>query len=130
MPVVHTLLPKRRLLLVRLEGLVSVDELVEGQRSAQANGELEPSYRQLVDARDVSSFRGRSEEIRRLSEHTLFEPGACRAIVAPRNAVYGLARVFEAYADMQSQQVKVFRTLPEACSWLGVPIEDIEAALP
>ena len=40
------------------------------------------------------------------------------AIVAPRDALYGVLRVFEIFSEKVFREVLVFRSLPEAEAWL------------
>lgn len=44
--------------------------------------------------------------------------GAC-AIVAPRDAVFGMMRMFEVFAQKSFRTTAVFRTIPEAEVWLA-----------
>ncbi len=44
--------------------------------------------------------------------------GAC-AIVAPRDAMFGMMRMFEVFAQKSFRATAVFRTLAEAEAWLA-----------
>ena len=52
--------------------------------------------------------------------------GKQRVIVAPRAAVYGLARMFQLYRDAMSNDVHVVHTLEEAHTLLGLDSPDFE----
>ncbi len=125
----HFVLAELRLVLVRLREEVSMHDLVSDQNVMESVQPCVGAFRQLIDARSVVSVRLSSDEIRQLSQQSLFEPGVYRAIVAPHNAVYGLARAFEAYADLHNQRVQVFRDLDSACAWLEIPAPEIETTL-
>ncbi len=49
--------------------------------------------------------------------------GGKTALVVPEDLGFGMARMYEAMADLKDHPVKhgVFRTLDEARNWLGVP---------
>ena len=59
-------------------------------------------------------------EITRVRERVQFED--C-AIVAPRDALYGVLRVFEIFSEKVFREVLVFRSLPEAEAWLAAQRE-------
>ena len=75
----------------------------------------------LVDLRETSSLpetdqlRSIAKEVARLREKLQW--GAC-AIVASRDAVYGISRMFAVYTEDAFSSVRVFRELAEAEAWL------------
>ena len=50
-------------------------------------------------------------------------PPGSLALVAPKDAVYGLLRMFQALSEGQNLDVQVFRTIEEAVEWLEVPAD-------
>ena len=66
----------------------------------------------LPDSRQLQTIGG---AIRRLREQVRF--GFC-AIVAPRDAVFGMLRVFEVVTQDYFREIRVFRTASEAQVWL------------
>jgi hypothetical protein len=52
------------------------------------------------------------------------------AIVAPGDAAYGMARMYQAYREVQQAQrvYRVYRTVAEARRWLGLPHDASEEA--
>ncbi len=69
--------------------------------------------RTLPDSRQLQTVGG---AIRRLQEKVSF--GLC-AVIAPRDAVYGMLRVFEAVTQDYFREIRVFRVAPEAQEWLN-----------
>ena len=129
MPALHRSLPHLELVVIRLSGLITETHFIEGQRQLQDDPLFRRDFRQFLDARDVSSFELHGGAVRQLSSRSAFTPGTARAIVAPNSAIYGIARMFEAYAYLNHQQVRVFRDVAEACTWLDVAVEDVEREL-
>lgn len=125
----YEVLSEHAVVVVRLAGNVTPDQIQQGRAALQRDPAFRPTFRQLVDAREVETTRLDTETVQKLSQGSAFKAGSLRAIVAPRDAVYGMARMFEAYAESCQQRVQVFRDLAEACAWLEVPLEDVEAAV-
>ena len=49
-----------------------------------------------------------------------FGSDAPRAYVAPRDAVFGMLRAYQATADETYAHTRVFRSMAEARAWLGL----------
>ena len=78
------------------------------------------SFWQLADARDASEVHVDSAQSRTIAELNVFARGARRAIVAPADEPFGVARMMESYSEMAEQVVQVFRDLASAERWLGL----------
>lgn len=52
---------------------------------------------------------------------TLIGSGRC-AVVATRDFVFGMNRMWELFSADRPQQIKVFRKVKEAVSWLFYPV--------
>jgi hypothetical protein len=54
-------------------------------------------------------------------------PNAIVAIVAPKDSIFGMARMWEVFAESTGWRTGVFRSSDEACAWVvqnsGVPVE-------
>jgi hypothetical protein len=104
-------------------GIVSGEELL-----ASANGILEmvkggssPSYA-LADLSEVADLCVSTEEIKRNAEINIQISKYIRngkvAIVAPRDNIYGIARMWQAYSEETSWITRVFRSKSEAIEWI------------
>jgi hypothetical protein len=51
---------------------------------------------------------------------SLFSPPAKRVIVAPSDIAYGISRMYQVYAERQSEPIYVVRSKREACSLLNI----------
>ena len=43
------------------------------------------------------------------------------ALVAPSDYVYAVARMFQVYEESRGSELEVFRDLPSALEWMGLP---------
>jgi hypothetical protein len=117
-PVTYTLDAARRLVLSRASGLVTAEDFVEhGKRLGQDPG-FDPGFCQLLDCSEVRELRLSTEALRGMARFRLFGPGSRRAVVAPRDLHYGLARMYEMLRGDAPEQLQVFRTREEAERWL------------
>jgi len=103
-----------------LEGVVTDDDLLGYRRELESDPDFDPAFAQLIDCRGVAEVALDSETIRTIARPSVYAPGAKRAIVATRDAVYGLARMYERLRGGESDEVRVFRDIEEARRWLGL----------
>ena len=86
---------------------------------ARLNGAV---FDELVDARAVAQITVTSRGMQQNAEiSTRLNPTLTPyrvAIVAPRDVVYGVGRMYEAYRERTPGAVQVFRTMEEALAWL------------
>ncbi len=76
----------------------------------------------LVNLANVDVLEISGEEMRQIigldAQLSALAPHAAVAIVAPRDHVFGLARMWEAHADTVGWTTAVFRSAAEANAWL------------
>jgi hypothetical protein len=122
MPVKYTILKNYNLLILHYDGEVTLSELAQNRLELLRDTDFQPSYAQLVDLRSGQMSNLSTADVRSLSSSTIFNPGVKRAIVAPNDLEFGMARMFGVFVERFGQQVRVFRSIEEACEWLGVPV--------
>src|SRR5687767_7971101 len=110
--------PDAGLVVAKLEGVVTVDELVSLQEQLRANRSFVPTFKMLADASAVSELRLDSAKIRRLADNSPFTSGARRALIATPGAVFGLCRMFEMISAKSGIPTQVFLDGTEAFNWL------------
>ena len=83
---------------------------------------FQPSFNHLVDMRGATRFDISSEGIRLVSMHSAFNEKSHRAIVAPKDEIFGMARMYQLFREWYEKpdQVRVFRTMEAARRWLGL----------
>jgi hypothetical protein len=119
MSIEYTILPSRRLVHVRIWGVVSVTDLLEHYRALQADCAFDPAFWQLTDMREVTDVRGDGCDVALAARSRTFTPGVRRAVVAATDLQFGMARMFATYAEAFGHTVRVFRDLRSAKEWVG-----------
>ena len=120
MPASYRIDVARRVVLSRAWGVFSAQDVFDHFTALAADPAFDPSFYQLIDLRDVEQVDLETSFIRRHALERLFAGGALRALVVSSDIHYGLARMYGAYAEYASQNVRVFRDMHEAEQWLGL----------
>lgn len=118
MSISYTIDPIRRLVLVRLWGVLTAAELEDHYARLAADPAFDPTFWRLTDGRETVRFDATPTEVQRAAEGHLFAAGTRRAIVVSTDYQFGMARMFSTFAENTGQQVEVFRDLEAAEAWL------------
>lgn len=116
--------PDRELLVVVFTGEISLEEEIRALQESFERGLSAPGVRVLVDRRRAAMGVA-PEDVPRLID-VLASRGAELghprvAQVVARDLDYGMMRMLELKAEGRiAHDFAVFRSLPEACTWLGV----------
>lgn len=115
----------RRLAQIRAKGMVNVLELQDIFLEMVAHEEWQAGFNILFDYREIENFDISSKDIDDITEwqasiDALIGDGRC-AVVASRDFVYGMSRMWEILSSERSQQICVFRQINDAVAWLGYP---------
>ena len=103
------------------EGQVTDDLLMEFYSGATKVVGARPSCRGIVDFSGVAAFDVSSDTLKRLA--TLPTPLGVESmllIVAPKDVVYGLSRMFSIHSEQTRPNLQIVRTMDEAFSVLGI----------
>lgn len=105
---------------VRASGDVTFDEIQAAFQQLSNDARMCCGVAVIVDGREVEGVPSTSElRIIAGDLKVLFDRGLCAvAIVADRTFVYGVARMFAAFAEALGQNVHAFRCPDEARAWL------------
>ena len=120
MPATYQIDVARRLVLSRVWGVFTAEDLKNHYTTLAADPAFDPTYSQLVDLRDVERVDMDTPVIRRHALERLFHPNAQRALVVSSPHHYELARIYAEFAEYASQNVHVFRDMHDAEEWLGL----------
>lgn len=118
MPISYEIHAERSLVICHVSGVLSGEELLDHYRTLQ-DEPLGPEYQQLAHLGDLIDVSASPLELKEAAAMQVFEPGSKRAIVAPDDLAYGMARIFAAYGALADQNISVFRSLEQAEQWLG-----------
>ena len=126
MAITYTIDEAQSRVTLRYEGIITDRDLY-----AVYNGLYDdPGHRigmdEVADCRAVDRIEVTRAGLQGLSAATALRLDTKRvpwrvAIVAPSDAVFGMARMYEAFRSESPEQVQVFRDLPSAEAWLAQP---------
>ncbi len=82
---------------------------------------------QIADFRLVEKVEVSSEDVKRISERdkltATINPNLISAVVAEKDIVFGMSRMWQSYTDEASVVTAVFRSMDEAESWVAEQIK-------
>ena len=110
-------------LVATFEGVVTDNDFIKCFSEIVSLGIAEPNTSLLVDLSGIERISVQSTTVRRAAD--LFKPLSKNitrkvAIIAPREEMFGMARMYELMRAPSSSDLNVFRTAAEAKEWLGV----------
>jgi hypothetical protein len=120
MPATYTIDADRKLVVTRIWGAPTEDEIFDHGESLRNDPRFRPDFRQLVDMSELTEIRVGSGMIRQRSRDQFFSPGARRAVVANSEAAFGMARMYALASENSGQTIHVFRDMAEAEAWLDL----------
>jgi hypothetical protein len=112
---------KNNVLRHTFRGRLTDTELVEGYYQAGKYVARHPPNRIITDFSDVTSIEVSSQTVRTLAATPPKLPVGCaRVFVTPKNALYGMARMFQILTEKNRPDLSIVRTLDEAYRLLGI----------
>ncbi len=123
MGVEFTIIQEKGYYLSKFIGKVTDKELLESYKNFFMDGGWIPGLNELADLSDLDSTELTSQGLEKLSD---FIENKCKsfnvrpksAVFAPRDLEFGLARMYEARANIFEDN-RVFRDKQEAINWLS-----------
>ena len=121
MPVRYEIDQTQGIIRTQCVGNVTLDEVINHFEVLERDSKCPDHLDVLLDLRETTSqpnadqLKAVSREIGRIRKSVRFD--AC-AIVASRDALFGMARMFEVLAEDGFKATRVFRALDEAEKWL------------
>jgi len=121
MPVTFTIDVKERIIRTRGVGNTTLKEVIDPFRVLEQDRDCQAHLDVLLDLTELSSVpRGDQiaavpHELKRIQGKVRF--GVC-AMVADRDVLFGMLRMFEGLAQPYFRETRVFRGTPEAEAWL------------
>lgn len=121
MPFDSVIYPTRRLIVTTGTGFLTGDDGLACAIGLKIKPGFDPSFNQLLDLTAATRFTATADQMKRIAQESTFSKSSRRAIVASEEAVFGLARMFQAYRSMSGvgEQVKVFKEINPALKWLS-----------
>ena len=131
MPVTYQIDKNRQLIHTKCSGPVTIEEVVAHFHTLEHDPECPPRPNVLLDLTEQTSIplKGNLQdvagEITRIRGTVTF--GAC-AIVARQDALFGMLRMFEVFAEKCFLRTHVFRKMEDAQEWLAAERPKTSAA--
>jgi hypothetical protein len=122
MPVKYQIDKANKIIRTKCTGLVTIEEVVDHFRVLERDPDCPDDADVLLDLSEETSVPKKEDlqeitgEIRRIRGRVQF--GTC-AIVACTDALFGMLRMFEVFAEQYFRDSSVFRTASEAEAWLA-----------
>lgn len=128
MPASYQIDKKRRLVISKATGVITLADGVVHQKQLLADADFDPSFSQLADLTEVTKWDVQVEDLRQLAEKSIFSPMSRRAFVVGSEEAFGLFRMFETFREMAGEQgIRVFRQREEALRWVMSSPEKVGA---
>jgi hypothetical protein len=121
MPATYDIDQARGLVQTHAWGELTDNDIVEYYRLLRADPAFLPTFNQLCDLRTVTRIATGPATLRDLARSSIFAPTARRAFVTRPEADYGLARMFQAFCEMEGATIGVFLRLEDAETWIAQP---------
>ena len=128
MPASYRIDTERRTVFSRATGVLTDGDLLEHQRQLGNDPDFRPDHDQLFDFRGVTRLATSSAVVYALAEANPFGAGSRRAVTAPSDVVFGVARMFETLTSGSAHVLRLFRDHDAAMRWLG--LQDSQPAQP
>jgi hypothetical protein len=119
MPAIFQIDKQHKLVITTCSGILTAAELFAHQKALRKHPDFDPGYSQFVDLSDVTKLELTGEDINRFAEGTIFSPHSRRAVLAPRDVDYGVARMYAILREFKGEEgIQVFRNRDEAMNWV------------
>jgi hypothetical protein len=128
-PITYQIDAERRMVRTKCAGHVTLPEVIQHFRTLVKDPQCPDRADVFLDLSDVSSLPATPQissvvsEVRRMRGKVRFD--AC-AILATRDALFGMMRMFEAMAQDYFRVTRTFRIASEAEAWLALQQSSVE----
>lgn len=126
MPITYVIDQIAQRVTLTYSGTVTDEELFAVYEELYSDPRHRAGMDELADCRTVDRLELTGQGLRDLASRAAFRMDPRRvswrvAIVAPQDAIYGMARMFQSLRDDSPEEVQVFRELVSALYWLNQP---------
>lgn len=106
-------------MITKVDGRLSLEEFLNKQGEIVFDPEFNPDFDHLFDMTGVLEVEEvLTSDLKKVSSVRVFSEKSRRAVVAPGDFVFGLARMYEVFSGSTEENFSVFRNLDEAMEWL------------
>lgn len=130
MPLSYWIAPESQLVVVRGRDTVTEQEALGLRYSLCTHPRFDPSFRELIDQRRVTGVQLSEEGLKRLATLNPYGSKSRRAVVAPDEAVYQIARRYQQSRPRSPDTLEVFQSWVDALGWLRLAEGDLPGGEP
>jgi hypothetical protein len=128
MPIIFHIKPDAKLIICVHAGIVADDEFLNSYKTMLESDMFTPGTNLLIDLRPTDSSPRSQEVLKQFAYFVKSKLGNAGiypkvAVVAPQDLSFGLARMYEFFADSIPWDFVVFRSVDTALAWLRVPLD-------
>ena len=122
MPVRSVIHKEQRLVVTTEEGRVTFADMRANQDRLLCDPDFNPEFNQLSDATLATDSDLSTDNTRMLFNRKVFSNAPRRAVVAPSEFAYGMARMLQTSVELSNNgpAVAVFRDRASVLKWLGI----------
>jgi hypothetical protein len=112
--------PSLHLVECNASGVLADADFRGKQEELKADPLFDPAYAQLWDLSAVTRFELSTAAVERIAATSIFLPDSLRAIIAPNDLGFGIARMFGLLSEGYGRtRIRIFRDRAAALSWLA-----------
>ena len=121
MPVQLRVDPAAGMIFTTFSGVITDGDLGDYRTALASDPAILPTFHELVDLSAVEAISASSDALRRATLSRTPTPPARRAVIAPADFAYGVARMLQ-MEHPDDALVAVFRDRDSARAWLGLDV--------
>jgi hypothetical protein len=118
MGLAYTIDVERGIVRTRGWGIITSEEIRDDTSRKLADPRFDPRFRSLFDMSDAINLEVSSSTLAGVASTPVYDDDVRRAIVATRDVVYGIARMYASFVTRMGQEVRVFRRRDVAEAWI------------
>lgn len=131
MSITFTIHPELGIVVSRFTGRVTDREFIDLYTRLYSDPGYVPGLNELADLRAIEELDVTVSALRRVEElarerYADADADFRTAVVATRDQAYGLARMYEVFAEGGPEDVRVCRSLAEALDWLDLDADAVD----
>jgi hypothetical protein len=117
----YTIDQSQKVVVVTFRGEIGDADLLNIGPATQAHPSFDPSFSEIVDFSAVTGGNVSTAALQVLARRqSIYNQASKHVVIAPQTHVFGLSRMFEAYAEGTRPNTVVVRSLDEARVCLGL----------
>lgn len=124
MPIKYSIDTENKIILTRAWDEVNDEDILNHKQKLLSDPQFEAGMKEFSDCRKVTRFNISTEGINQMILSDQRDSGRLKnhvlAMILDDKLGYGLARMYEMKASQIEANVGVFKTIEEACEWLGI----------